>query len=130
MGPIPPTNPSHEEVQSAVAGLEGLQAEPHRDSQSNRHLNRYPVDLRGVTGSTYYLELLRSLLMNLGTVITSGEAGCYACFISAHGRRGKFLSSNEINEVIALLLVYIKALDLCQRHQECDNYVASQESSS
>lgn len=87
-------------------------------------------------------EILRSLLMktlgpdlwnegpqneNWKRVLPPGGAGCYACFIYVHGRRGKFLSSNEINEVITLLLVYIQAVDIYQRHQECDNYVASQE---
>lgn len=37
------------------------------------------------------------------------------------------VSSNEINEVITLLLVYIRAVDIYKRYQECHNYVASQE---
>lgn len=78
-------------------------------------------------------ELLRSLLMktlgpdlwkegpeneNWKRVFPSSGAGCYVCFIYIHGRRGKFLSSNEIRQVISELEIYERVVNAYQEHHE------------
>lgn len=80
-------------------------------------------------------DLLRSLLLktlgpdlwskvikadNWRRVFPPEGAGCYACFIYIHDRRGKFLCSNEIRQVISELEAYEQVVDTYQRREGHD----------